>query len=525
MTEPQGAAKMFSSPAEVKALVPEFVFKRAMEVISSNKLHEISFQGPFLQNSTAACTGSNPGDSYTLSVSVNAASSSSPICQCSCPAALKAKGNLCKHVVALLLLRSKELTKVASNEGDAASLPDFQVGGNRSIENWHTKSTSSDSQATEVIPPDKDEPDSPVMTSSVSSVVKNNQKRVLPSWVSEGQLTLKREVKEKKSKEKCTNMQDRFVKEGGEINIQNGNNATKSERSNQRKLASKDAIRKPLVKRWKDGKTGRLHDECSVHEGDHGCESKELAMLDAQGNLGTSSRKNSRPATSNTRKRMDVESDLSEEDEAEVLNPDYSSKDKESVALTSEDLIRFATEHLENEKQVKGPEEDESYHNIGTNPPEQHINVPKKKPSIFSVQEWNSVANNGFDIKSSFTQDSSKALHGPSIGGFNETYSQGSAECGSELATACGASVKAPDSLRDADDVVDDMLGIFFGPSLVKTANPKSEFSQQTVQDVIIEPALVHENMADPVVPVYSDSVPQSKKKSSLKDKVKIYLG
>ena len=57
-------------------------------------------------------TGSNPGDSYNLSISIGDESLNKPVWECSCPAALKTKGAFCKHVVALLILRVEEVSDI-----------------------------------------------------------------------------------------------------------------------------------------------------------------------------------------------------------------------------------------------------------------------------------------------------------------------------------------------------------------------------------------------------------------------------
>ncbi|MCO5611937.1 hypothetical protein L7F22_066197 [Adiantum nelumboides] len=122
--------------------------------------------------------GSNPGDNYSLSIFINTGSSLNPTCQCSCPAAPKAKGNLCKHVVALLLLRTKELAKVAKDQANAAVLVELKSAEERFFEARGNEPTLSDSQATEVFVPSDDNVDNDVSTtaSSISPVMKNNQR-------------------------------------------------------------------------------------------------------------------------------------------------------------------------------------------------------------------------------------------------------------------------------------------------------------------------------------------------------------
>ncbi|MCO5611350.1 hypothetical protein L7F22_065603 [Adiantum nelumboides] len=149
----------------------------------------------------------------------------------------------------------------------------------------------------------------------------------------------------------------------------------------------------------------------------------------------------------------------------------------------------------------------------------------KKKGSIFSVQGWNEIATKGLDGKGvSYSQETSQ-LPSTFLNGTNNNHSQASAETGTD-SHVCGDATKGLDSLGTAENVVDDMLGLFFGPTLSKTVNTKLESSQNPIQDVsksLI--AFPEADMLDVLLPVSNDSGPQPKKKSSLKDKVMMYLG
>ena len=82
--------------------------------------------------------------------------------------------------------------------------------------------------------------------------------------------------------------------------------------------------------------------------------------------------------------------------------------------------------------------------------------------------------------------------------------------------------------LKPVETVVDDMLGLFFGPSLSKAASSKSGRDRAVVED-FSTPNTTFPSLDTPdiMLPVNVDSAPapMPKKKGSLKDKVMMYLG
>ncbi|MCO5611351.1 hypothetical protein L7F22_065604 [Adiantum nelumboides] len=333
-----GGGVQLSSPADVKALVPDFIFKRAKEVISSNKLRDVSFQGPSLQHSSATCTGSNPGDHYSLSIFINTGSSLNPTCQCSCPAAPKAKGNLCKHVVALLLLHTKELAKVAKDQANAAVLAEFKSAEERLFEARRNEPTLSDSQATEVFVPSDDNVDNDVSTtaSSISPVMKNNQRRVLPTWISEGYCISKKEVKET-NVTKAGGKKDAVDKE--EVG---GNGTSKIGRG---KGKSRFPEKGDATKTSRKRRNKRVQDTGSEAEETPSISEQKTSSRAVRGNTrqkANSAKKDRLPAVKRRRTGAYVESDLSEEED--FLDDEHSFEAKEDLALTTEDLVNLATE-------------------------------------------------------------------------------------------------------------------------------------------------------------------------------------
>ncbi|KAI5063535.1 hypothetical protein GOP47_0022082 [Adiantum capillus-veneris] len=315
-----GAEVLLSSPADVKALVPDFIFKRAKEVVSSSKLHDVSFQGPSLEHSSATCAGSNPGDNYSLSILINTESSSNPTCQCSCPAAPKAKGNLCKHVVALLLLRSKELAKVAKDQANAAVLSEFKLAEDQLFEGRQ-----------------------------ISPVINNKQRRVLPSWISEGYCAPKKDVKETKVARKAGGKKDAVINEEGRAcTVVGGNEISQIEQGKGKSMVLKEGgTTKSVVRKRKDTKGERVQDTGFEAEETPGVEQKTSSRA-ARGNthkIATTSVKNgSLPGQKRRRRGAYVESDLSEEENPAVLDDECSFEAKKDLALTTEDLVNLATE-------------------------------------------------------------------------------------------------------------------------------------------------------------------------------------
>eukprot|EP00271_Cylindrocystis_brebissonii_P014151 TRINITY_DN35405_c0_g1_i1.p1 TRINITY_DN35405_c0_g1~~TRINITY_DN35405_c0_g1_i1.p1 ORF type:complete len:993 (-),score=205.86 TRINITY_DN35405_c0_g1_i1:48-3026(-) len=100
-----------SSVSAVKGLVSPGVFQRGQEVAAQRKLSEVQFEGPENVIARAVCAGSGLGEKYNVSFSILQDEDSGEWRShgsCSCPAAARAHG-LCKHVVALLLLRVQKL--------------------------------------------------------------------------------------------------------------------------------------------------------------------------------------------------------------------------------------------------------------------------------------------------------------------------------------------------------------------------------------------------------------------------------
>eukprot|EP00250_Pteridium_aquilinum_P006659 c16530_g1_i1 orf=50-1666(+) len=529
-----------ASPAQVKALVPESIFKRAKELASSNKLHAFSFQGPALQKSEATCAGSNPGDNYNLSIQMNVESPSKPVCQCSCPAALQAKGNLCKHVVALLLLRTKELARTAKAQANVSILSDFKLAEDRLAGDKERKATPSDSQATEAFIPSDDRPnladeETTATASSVSPIIKNSQKRILPSWISEGFCAPNKEVKEKKVARKTISKQEAGDNKGKAGSALEGKRTIQT-RGGQGEgaLVNKGATKRSRLKKQKDAEdeTSHAFADSEAEDSPSECE-QNLSSRAGRGNRRRNSnapvRKGGHPAPKRRRTRGYVESDLSEEDEPEVLDNDCPSDSKEDLDLTTEDLVNLANEHLETDNSNNIPGQYQPGENAVINDNHQKdAAAPKKKGSIFSVQGWNEIATKSLDARNaSFCQETSEMPVLPSTF-VDKGNSQASAELSPNLpSTVCGGKAKSADSLEPAENIVDDMLGLFFGPNLSKTVNPKLESSQDFVEDVTpssLAP-LPDTDMLDVVLPASVDSVPKPKKKASLKDKVLMYLG
>lgn len=156
----------------------------------------------------------------------------------------------------------------------------------------------------------------------------------------------------------------------------------------------------------------------------------------------------------------------------------------------------------------------------------------KKKGSIFSVHGWNEIAAKSLDAKdTSFSQETSEmpVLPLTFVGELQKSNSQTSAEVGpNSVSNVCGGHAKGADNLEPAENIVDDMLGLFFGPTLSKTVNSKVESTQDFVEDVTATSSMAplpETDILDVILPQSVDAVPKPKKKSSLKDTVMMYLG
>ncbi|KAI5063534.1 hypothetical protein GOP47_0022081 [Adiantum capillus-veneris] len=189
-------------------------------------------------------------------------------------------------------------------------------------------------------------------------------------------------------------------------------------------------------------------------------------------------------------------------------------------------LFEHLSQHLETEKGNNNePGHNQSGESSVNDEPHKITAASRRKGSIFSVQEWNEITTKGLDGKdASYGQERSQ-LPSTFLGDVNTGHSQASAELGTDSCVD-GDTTKGLNCLGTAENVVDDMLGLIFGPTLSKTVNTRLESSQIPVQDVnkstVTYPAA---DMLDVVLPLSVDSAPQPKKKSSLKDKVMMYLG
>lgn len=529
----------------VRSMVPDSIFKRARELVSSHKLHDVRFEGPGLEKSVATCVGSNENDCYSLSIILNADSPSSPVCQCSCPAAIQARGNLCKHVVALLLLRIKEVTKVSQQQNNALVLSTQDNGGQPSL---------SDSQATEPffqcenVAMSVDSDKIPAVSSS-SQVVENNSKRVLPCWMSGGFRADVKEAKEKVAKRGAVKRVKRNA--SGDLNAQeqDGEACIGAENTSERVAennSSKDEsitvedhngtiIRTRGTRLRKAKKTtmeetsfvdtefeGALHDqEKSLDRPGRGLRERSLEIV-------MQNKRSSAKAPSKLRKRKAyVQSDLSEEDEAEVVdNDNKTNHDSEGLDLTSEDLISMARQHLEMEKRTEHLNHEDNDHEKA---PVKASNI-KKKGTIFSAQGWNEIVTKSLDAKNdSFSQHAPEkpelVVGCVTVGASkDEDDSQANGEaCSTQSFLAHGEFGKGSD-LKPAENVVEDMLDLFFGPSLSKTVNSKTECTQAFTTDMTRSWPLTENTVSEVVLPVNVNSAPQPKKKGSLKDKVMMFL-
>lgn len=549
------AAPALASLPQVKALVPDSIFKRAKELASSNKLHAISFEGPGFQKSAATCAGSNPGDSYNLSILINAESPSKPMCQCSCPVALQAKGNLCKHVIALLLLRTQELAKVSKEQANALVLSEFKLAEDRLAEDKRRESSLSDSQATEPFSPSEnkaklDDGDTTATASSVSPVIKNNQKRVLPSWISGGFCAGKKEIKEKVTMSRTANKRtnkhttrdsNAGEDEGQACTISEDKTAVQSRKGEEESSPIEDHMNTAsrervttLRKRKKTGEeTSHAHADFEAEDRlDKPAKNLSRSVRASRGIRGRNTDVTVKKGAPKRRKtRGYIESDLSEEDEPEVVGNDYPFESKEDLDLTSEDLVNLAKKHLEMEKGSSGHQPCQPGENAESDQALEDAPAEKKKGSIFSVQGWNEIATKNLDAKDvSFSQETfeTPVLPSSAVAEVLEGNSQASGElCPNLLSSVSGNNTKGPGSMEPAENIVDDMLGLFFGPSLSKAVSSKSESTQAFVEDTttISMTPLPESDTPAMVLPVSVDSVPKPKKKSSLKDKVMMYLG
>ena len=136
---------------------------------------------------------------------------------------------------------------------------------------------------------------------------------------------------------------------------------------------------------------------------------------------------------------------------------------------------------------------------------------------MFSVKGWNQMVTKSIPEKNtSFSEESS---------GLFKSNSQISEELHLNPLPLSAGNVEKTD-LKPVETVVDDMLGLFFGPSLSKAASSKSGHDRAVVEDFstpnITFPSL---DTPDIMLPVNADSAPMPKKKGSLKDKVMMYLG
>lgn len=542
----------FATLPEVKALVPDATFKRAKELASSNKFRHIRFEGPYLQECVANCVGSNEGDIYSLSAVIKAESSSKPLCECSCPAAAQARGNFCKHVVALLLLRIKEVSKVSQQKTNTvmSSELDLQDGKLR-------QSSLSDSQATEpfvecrsmAVPVDNE------ICSSVlsSSNVIENRKRVLPSWISESFSVGKKEVEGTRGKKGASKRtKNNATSEGLNVEEDESKICIGADDGNQKALETK---------KGKDEGIAIGRERRNMKKNSELARKRKLS--------------DAIPVRKRRKSKVFVESDLSEEDEPTVIDSHYlsSNESKDGMDLTSEDLLKMAKEHL----QMGNSNENQECENSENDEIPVKTSVVKKKGSIFSVEGWNEVAKTSLDAKKrSLNQEvfgkPDLATVSQAIINKDENFKRDSQDKDEDLSTIASfeseGSGKILERMEPAANVVDDMLGLFFGPSLSKIVTSKPDCTQAMTEDLTSTPpehstpkldlticddsapslssskaattrtentqgvaeemmrSIAHPEISAPEtsLPMISDSAPKPKKKGSLKDKVKMFL-
>jgi hypothetical protein len=244
-----------------------------------------------------------------------------------------------------------------------------------------------------------------------------------------------------------------------------------------------------------------------------------------------------------------VESDLSEEEECEK-NIGSTSDVKDELDLTSEDLVKFAKEvnlsecscedryvdcavlimlltfvynsahvqHLEMEKESG----EDAYAIAEKSNAFPEVSSPKTEGSMFSVKGWNQMAIRSAPGKdASIHPEASKLWKSNSHIGGQELHHLDS------MSASAGDVVGGKTDLNPVENVVDDMLGLFFGPSLSKAASFKSARDRALEDDLSTLdtsfPSL--DPSSNTVLPPKVDSAPMPKKKGSLRDKVMMYLG
>jgi hypothetical protein len=159
------------------------------------------------------------------------------------------------------------------------------------------------------------------------------------------------------------------------------------------------------------------------------------------------------------------------------------------------------------------------------------VSLPKTEESMFSVKGWNQMATRSAPGKdSSFHPGASGLWKSDSHVGGEELHHLDS------MSSSMGDVVGAKTDPKPVENVVDDMLGLFFGPSLSKAASSKSARSGALEED-FSAPDTTSFPSFDPssfpsfdpssstVLPAKVDSAQMPKKKGSLRDKVMMYLG
>ncbi|KAL2607750.1 hypothetical protein R1flu_026323 [Riccia fluitans] len=555
------------SVAKIKKLVFDSVFKRALDVASGESLHNISFEGDNLETCKAECSGSSSTDVYTLSVSVFG---DKAVGKCSCPASAKAKDGLCKHVVALLLRRNDRLQeksarsiKVPTEEAELDEYPVENIG-------------SPEEGGETVASPSKEREEIGHGTESETvnrspAPRQSGSRRALPVWMLgvAGSAESEELSKTSKPKRKAPAAKPprapppptkRARRQGQPLKVSDGED--EEEDPGEIEIAEpheEEETEEPVVED-EDNTCGKRNGQ--VRRSSHPRTRRnreilkqnnagEIESIDGDENVGARKGKHSAQRRSKSRrlvgKLQEVVSDLSENEK--VSSPAR----MKGVALqdvTDDDLLLLAQKHVANESGRSSQDA-----KLGNRSPVRHeekkvSQKAVKKSSKFSFDKWKEISSqvdpgallntaDGLDLETLTTY--SHQADSQSTGQEGLLFPQdGVDEVNTILKarSADGENFTAPDA--DKDSITNDMLGLIFGSSLSASAVPQSQaprehfsldidgesrrslqpssFAELPPEPVTAPPAALKKSTEE------SSGDFRSKKKSSLKDRIKMLL-
>ena len=246
-----------------------------------------------------------------------------------------------------------QLIKITKKQENESILSEFKQVEDRLAEDKTRECSTADSQATEPLPSNEmfvsmAEVDSAATGLSELPNIKKNHKRVLPSWMSEGYIGVKKEANAnvartstKKTKKRDTSAEQEDDHSNKEepctINSRKTNGIVDGKSS---KRVSRVQKRKKTVEETSQG------DEEFIDENNEQDPRKNISQTHKgarrQRNVKQIAKKRSQPILKKRKTNGLIESDLSEESEPE--NTEFTSNTKDDLDLTSEDLVNLAKE-------------------------------------------------------------------------------------------------------------------------------------------------------------------------------------